>query len=180
MEQSNPDLVPLISNYRRWSYFMAIQYKRYFPSDWDDIAQEAMIGMWLSLRSYDRTKGALPSWFTRAAKQRIQRQLKTKHWFGMPPRYGHHKVKAEEIPVVFKDEDGTWLPSIVDSPDLLAYHRNAIVKVINDLTPDQREYVYRRFWLDQGHGEIVTLMGKNSWVGAKTKLRQSLAHLKGE
>lgn len=57
--------------------------------------------------------------------------------------------------------------------NIMAYHTREIVAAINTLTPVEREYIYRRFWLDE-------VIGSDVWPEAQEKLRQLLVHLEGE
>lgn len=82
-----------LSTYRAWCLKVASTLAPYRPSDWQDIAQEGLIAMWKSLDKYDPSKGALPSWITRAARMRMSDVIRRETWTGTPMRRGHRREK---------------------------------------------------------------------------------------
>lgn len=60
--------------YHGWLYTVAASMlpDGYHDAGIDDLVQEGRIAMWRSTTAYDPSKGALPSWVTRAARTRMR------------------------------------------------------------------------------------------------------------
>lgn len=172
------DANEILPKFHRWlhclAYSMSTKCGRW--REVDDLVQEGRIAMWRALATYDPLLGALATYLTNAARSRMADVVRRNGtWTGRPPRYGHDKgdgveemwspvdIQSIQSPVEFRASD-------------LAYHDRQIQRAINDLTPRQREYTIRRFWLDEAPKDLCLEIG-NGWVGAKPKLRQSLRHL---
>ena len=145
--------------------------------------------MWKALKTYDSEKGAMPSWLTTAAKLRMTDVLRRDTWTGTPSQRGH----VREKPASPVDTQWDWVDELVgSSPDVLdsvlwGYHQGEILRALNSLTKEQREYVFLRFWVGYGgqkgpslkkhFGKDVTYLWADPKTGAKVRLRELLAHL---
>lgn len=137
-----------------------------------DIRQEGYQGMWEAIQNFDGT-GTLEGWMRQNARWKMNVFM---------TRYTRHPEPAVDA------EDFVW-EALFASADLdgvfTAYHHGEVMEAINSLSPTQKEYVYRRFWLGQLQPEICEAMGIHNpmhlWsrpkYGAKPKLAKLLGHL---
>ena len=172
MTHANEDV---LKDYRRWLYKVA-QGLAQDSHTQEDLVQEGWVYMWKALSTFDPTKGALPSWITKAALLRMTDVARRGKYTGKPSRVGK-KGTAEQFP---QPADPTWgWMDVVKAPDLidsvmLAYHQGEIVEAINELSPEDREYVVRRFW----KGETSTSADRTAWVRRiRPALKERLEHL---
>lgn len=171
----------VLENYREWLIARARFYLPRSVEERKDLAQEGYIAMWRALQTFDPDKGALTSWVQWAADQRMRNVLRKWTWTGAPMAKGHHR----ENPATPVDTNADWVVErIGETSDLLdgilwQYHEGDIINAINELTPQQRAYVYRMFWRGETYTEIAkTLPAANQhWSKAKKALRVKLAHL---
>lgn len=171
----------VLKDYRRWLLKMATIIAPSRPDVWQDLAQEGHIAMWKALRTFDASKGALPTWLTGAAKLRMSDVYRRDTWLGTPMAKGHRREKPAK-PV---DASEDWVVEMLGSAsDLIdsvmwQYHEGEIYAAINALPAPQREYVYRRFWKGETYTEIAkTLPAANyHWAQARKALSAALAHL---
>lgn len=162
----------ILKNYRKWLLYMANTMTS-GEENIQDLAQEGWIAMWRALQIYNPTLGALPPWLTYAARTRMSECVRRKSYTGMPARYGRLKGTATEIPVSSFEVDVAATTEDIE----LAYHHGEVVAAINSLSPEQREYVYRRFWQDEPPQKLNREL-RNRWVGSKPKLQLRLQHLR--
>lgn len=178
----NSELDPniILPNYRRWLYAVAAEllFQHRLVKEVDDIAQEGYIAMWKALRTYDKTKGALPGYLTQAARWRmIDVAIKFKPQTGEPSIRGHTREKAA-FPVDYQD---AYFMELIGVEEILqditiAYHQGEIYEAISSLSPAYRDLVYRRFWL----GTPLTSKEHYHWnSNIKNTLADKLAHLAG-
>lgn len=177
---TNPD--EIIRNYERWLHKIANGMLEPASPYHDDLVQEGRLAMWHALSSFNREHGALPSWLTRAALYKMRETVRRQRWTGQPARnHGQDKARQSE-PVSIDAEigDGITLADTLAAPDILesaelAYHEGEIFAALTSLTPNQREYVFNRFWRGMSTEELP----KGLWQRIRPKLRQELAHLEG-
>jgi len=152
----------------------------------EDLVQEGRIAMWKAEESYNPDKGSLVSWAMFKAKNRMLTSLVEDRWVGNTRPPGSLAAKS---PTPVSDEFLTVEISHMPDFVLTSYHRDEIVKAINDLRPKQRQYVYCKFWLDYMPADLVEEFGSYSaasanWYrgskdkGAKLRLQESLEHLR--
>ncbi len=175
----------LLDNYRQWLLKMATVIAPGKPDLWQDLAQEGHVAMFRALKTYDETKGSLPSWLTTAAKLRMADVFRRDTWLGTPMRRGHTR-EHKALPVDIQDEHIIELlghTSEVFDLVLTRYHDGDVLQALNQLTPKQREYVVLRFWKHYRESDLIEHFGYNPrslWSGkdgAKYKLQESLSHL---
>lgn len=176
----------IIANYDKWLHAVANRMMSgATEADHQDLVQEGRVAMWRALSTYDETKGALPSWLTKAAEMRMS-DIARGH--GQP--FGHEAVRG-----VREVEMG---PSLDAEPEQVveallgyveaAYHDGEVMQAIRELTPRQQEYVFLRFWggLDpraQAPGiralvaQFPVLKERWHWQRALPILRERLEHL---
>lgn len=173
----------VIDDYSKWLH--AVANRLTDAANHDNIVQEGRVAMWRALATYDESKGALPTWLTRAAEMR----MKDVAW-GKGQPFGHEAVRGAR-PV----EEGPSLDGLEEQvvEGLLgyveeAYHDGEIWAAVNSLTEKQREYVFLRFWggLDPKSASPATralvsqfpvLKERWHWQRAKGALRERLGHL---
>lgn len=137
----------------------------------DDLAQEGMIAAWRALSTHDASKGAsVDTWVKKKAKFRMLELVRRGDWTGSADstrkRYEPRSVTVEpdemhELSV------SSMLPEVE-----AAYHRGEIYAALNELSPADREYVYRRFWKDE------VLKRHDRWMRTiKPALQEKLSHL---
>lgn len=149
----NTLIAEVLPDYRGWLYRVAMDL---LPADaWqallDDVAQEGYIAMWRAAGTWDPGRGALPSWLTGAARLRM-RDVTRGHgqWTGHEPVRGVTGGPDPEPLDVVQDD---WLPAaLVDSGVALeavedGYHHGVIAQAVAALPPEQRRYVFLRFWV---------------------------------
>lgn len=130
----------------------------------DDIVQEGWLAMWKAYINYDSERGPLDLWLKANARWRMKTIVS-----------GHYNKENA-------DEEVPELPYVIGDIET-AYHDGEIMDAINRLTPKQRDYVFRRFWLGQYESEMKAHFGYTPtglWhgkSGARMKLQQQLAHL---
>lgn len=170
MTHANEDV---LKDYRRWLYKVA-QGLAQDSHTQEDLVQEGWVAMWKALSTFDPTKGALPSWITKAALLRMTDVVRRGTYTGKPSRAGK-KGMIEQFP---QPADPTWgWMDVVEAPDLIdsvmmAYHDGDFAAAFSDLTQAEREYVYTRFWKMQPNRA-----NDWRWKYIKPKLVARLAHL---
>jgi RNA polymerase sigma factor (sigma-70 family) len=178
---SNPD--ELLSHYRQWLLKVAWEMTRSKPHLKDDLAQEGHIAMWRALKTYDPDKGSISHWLTKCARWRMGECLRRNElWTGTDNQRGHERFAPPE-PIDPQDE--FYASAIVDGSEaidkvIMGYHYGDILKALNELTAEQREYVLLRFWGEKTYTELFLHFKKNPsdlWKVAKPKLARELAHL---
>lgn len=176
----DPDI---LKDYEGWLHSTANRVGR--PEEHDDLVQEGRVAMWRALETFDRSRGSLPSWITRAAETRMK-DLAWGH--GQPT--GHQAVRG-----VREVEMGPSLDGLEEevAEALLghvseAYHDGEVLRVIRELPEAQREYVFLRFWggLDPtsrapGTRSLISmfpvLSDRSLWSAARKTLQDRLQHL---
>lgn len=174
---------------RYWPWLLKVSWSLTSPSNIEDLAQEGLIAMNRALDTYDPTKGELHPYLTFIARQRMREVLRRETWTGSPSQRGH----VREKPATPVDTDWDWVEELAgSSPDvldsvLLGYHQGEIYRALNSLTPEQRKYVFLRFWIGYGgqkgpslkkyFGREVTHLWTQPETGARDRLRGLLAHL---
>jgi RNA polymerase sigma factor (sigma-70 family) len=175
-------LEEILQDYKAWLHKVAMD----LTADIDhqkDVIQVGRIAMWRALERYDASKGALPSFLTSAARYAMIEEA-----YGRGKGRDRDRTKQLKLSPVAPDSP-FWEMSVAGllSEMEMAYHRGEVAKAINQLSPEQREYVYRRFWKDEPEPEIREALGRQSpvhylWTdkrsGARKQLAESLSHLK--
>lgn len=137
-----------VENYRGWLYTLAYDLLGYNHSHLtpDDLVQEGRLAMLQSLETYNPEKGALPSWVTAAARQRMRDLV-----------HGHRKETGHEA-VRGVQEARASLSLDVEPGDTFGYEDDLftvqdaamharVQQAVAALDPEARRYVYARFWL---------------------------------
>jgi len=153
----------------------------------EDLAQEGWIAMWRALRSHDPAKGALPAWLTLNAFYRMCDCARDEAWLGRPRRHLGRGKLADATEYATADDVAVWdrLTAADLADDLMwGYHTGQILAAINRLSPQQRRYVYLRFFRGYRYPDLVEAFGydpQGLWSspknGARGKLRAELAEL---
>ncbi len=169
-----------------WLYVVARNMLRNFEEFTpEDLAQEGLIAMWRHYESHDPSRGASLQWYLRkrAKLRMIEVLMRNGQWFGMDQR---HRGTADQRSNSMDPQEGDYLDamSVGDNIDdvMWAYHEGEVARALDALTPKQREYVFRRFWLGEPVSEIKRAMQTNTstmWASAKKRLEKELAHLAG-
>jgi RNA polymerase sigma factor (sigma-70 family) len=173
----------VLADYRRWLLKMATIIAPDRPDAWQDLAQEGHIAMWKALRTFDESKGALPSWLTGAAKLRMRDVYRRDTWLGTISEKGHRREKPARPIDTGEDWVSELLGAQADALESVEwqYHEGEIYAAINALSPVQREYVYRRFWKGETPTEIDKdlVAARYHWSKAKAALAATLGYLVG-
>lgn len=143
-----------------------------------DLAQDGWLAMWQATRSWNGT-GQLDGWMKAkmqwAMLQKVQRRKPQEVLF--------------DTGVSESDQEDSIMVKLAASEDidvlLMSYHEGEILQALNALTPKQRQYVVRRFWLGQCGRELREALGTkyidSLWHqkkhGARYKLARALSHL---
>lgn len=148
-----------------------------------DLIQEGYIAMWKALKTFDGSRGHLPSYLKMKAKGRILECLSRSIWTGTPPRYSSG-ISPDEPAVDTSLSTVQDLLEVTDSIDFVAmkYHEGEILQAMQALGPIQRDYVVRRFWYGQTNAmmtadDSVTYQPEGAWKKAKLVLGEELEHL---
>lgn len=138
----------------------------------DDIVQEGMIAMWQAMDSHDPRRGDRLMWMKANARWRMKSLVRKRI-----------SIREDADDLVKLAEELQQLQSLAPDSEN-AYHNPEIAAAIKQLTPRQREYVFRRFYLGEYESEMKDHFGylpSGLWHskanGARQKLEKSLAHL---
>ncbi len=163
----------LLEHYRPWLRTVARGMLAGRPGV-EDLAAEGWIAVWKALhaRRDVTTKAPLDWWLKRQAVLRMKTCLRDWH---DPVKHRQHVLMDDVTAVVD-------LPAELGAIEL-AYHHGEILAALNELTPNEREYVWLRFWVHTG-GRFNPLLrqrfGKDAfdlWRTARPKLAAALGHL---
>ena len=164
----------LLGEYLGWLRTVSSKLIAIWPKyaiDQQDLIQEGYIAMWKAIRSHKPGSAPLDYWMKFQAHHRMKTVC-----------LRSHSEQPEEIPEWFD----------IAAPDLLervelAYHHGEIAQAIGSLTPQQKKYVYARFWLGLSGNEMRELgvfnydpsaLWNSKRNGARWKLEKELAHLR--
>lgn len=139
--------------------------------DADDLAQEGMIAAWRALSTHDPLKGPVDYWVKKKARLRMLELTRRRDWVGAvdPSRKRYEPPTAAAEPEVMQEIAGT-APDTLDAIES-AYHQGEIYAALNELSPADRDYVFRRFW------KMEVLPRHDRWGRIKPRLQEKLAHL---
>lgn len=199
-----PHDLPGIENFEGWIRTVANKFVGPHSQDYDDFLQEARIGLWKGVQSFkagsvEKREGytvrdEYVGWITKVAYNHlinvVSRDMK---WTGMPYRGSVLKDLTPDQPFApFYQEDPEGSELMIaqyvemamsekesHSDILFSAHRDELVAAINKLRVEDREYVYRLFWNDDRHVDIV---GDRNWSMKRrilSRLSEALPHLKG-
>lgn len=192
-----PTIDESLADYDAWLHHRVHQMLPPTDHRHDDLVQEGRIAMWQAHGSYDRKKGALPTWLTQHATWHMQEVLARRgKWTGSPARRdGRNAVQdapTVSLEALIRPDDGSpgaedvvgVVPDIAETA-MGAYHQQQIARALDGLTEGQRRYVLLRFWRDAAGRELRDAFGydpKGLWsspksAAARERLAQSLAHL---
>ena len=190
----NAVIAEVLPDYRRWLHAVARDFLPEGSADHDDLCQEGFIAMWRAFDTFDPAQGALAPWLTGAARLRM-RDVAHGHgqWTGHEAMRGRRQVETESLDA-WLEHDADDLPGIGYLLDGIedAYHHGELAEAIAALTPEQRAYVYARFYLgiEPSSREPVTMalvaefpVLRKRWLwndrrnGARAVLAARLAHL---
>lgn len=172
MPNAQTDLDELLKSYRGWLVTVARKLvKDEHSVSWEDLAQEGHIAMWRAYKDWDG-RGTVDGWMKFKGYRAMLTTLR--------PRKMSERAADGESPVW----DGFNHSDNLEAVET-GYHNGEILAAINELTPKQREYVYRRFYLGETYSEMQAAMHTpnpgSMWFakpyGAKTRLAKALAHL---
>lgn len=168
------DAAQAVSDYQRWLTLKAADLApptlhRGTAIDREDLVQIGRIAIWRAAGTYDAGRGSAPAYLTMRAHGSMLDALRA--------RQKHALYDLVYEPVT---DDR---PAPVDLEDLLiaAYHAGEIALALAELTPQQRKYVYLRFWGERTTQELTDEFGygpSGVWAGAKKKLARRLMHLR--
>jgi len=176
-----------LAHYRPMIERMAKGIRRVNAStSWEDVAQEGFIEVWKMLDKGEVEQGRI----LKAARNRMISQLIHFRDFKHPGVKTHFEIEAH-APVVGEGvgiEKSVWadLEATDDVESVyVAYHEGEIGEALAALTPNQRKYVFMRFYEGKTHAEIEAEFGYNPgcvWSdkrhGARERLRIELGHLR--
>lgn len=165
-----------VTDYRRWAYATAARFltaaHKMSPAGGpglDDVAQEGLVALWKSTKTFDPKLGAFPSYGTRAAERRMKELVfRERPQLGEGDRTRAHGSRGAQPDELQLDELEADLPAELrhELPDLdLGVDvRGAVRK----LDPADRALVFRRYWLD----EVVSDVERDRW---RKRIRPTLA-----
>jgi RNA polymerase sigma factor (sigma-70 family) len=177
----------ILADYDRWLNATAnrLLFNHTSNADHDDLVQEGRVAMWRALSTFDESRGALPSWLTKAAELRMRDVAwGTGQPFGHEPLRGSRPIEvAKSLDAMEIDEVEALLGMVVE-----ADQHDEVEAAVNELPADLREYVFLRFWagLDPrsaspGTRSLVkqfpALSDRRSWPAARRLLYERLQHL---
>lgn len=177
------DRQALLESQRAWLYVVARNLSKQQPERIEDLCQEGWVAAWRAMSTYDAERGASLRWYMRkkAKLRMLEVIMGNEAWLGREQRT---RGTGKQQDAAIDPMEGEYLDamSVGDNIDalLLAYHEGEIQAALERLTPKQREYVYRRFWLNEGVNDIKRAMSTNTstmWANAKKTLVKELAHL---
>jgi RNA polymerase sigma factor (sigma-70 family) len=154
----------VVARFDPWTKKVADDLTRSVDNDgFEDLVNEGRIAIWRSLDRFDPEQGALASWVTTAARQRM-RNLR----FGKARECGHIPLRgSREVEIAFHIEAGA---SEDESEDPI-FRRTAVQPVDTPLQvsvrqavrrlpkPRDREIVYYRFWEDLTWDQVAEKLG---------------------
>ena len=167
----------IIKGYKDWAYHMAYAWGGYdLGNEIEDLAQEALIGVWKALGKHDPAKGALASYLAEGGKLRLRDVLTRHSYTGTPKLYsgGHFKQRTKpDIPV----EDKDLGDSVTEDFSEQIFTSRVVRQAIGKLSKEHQKYVFLRFWCDIPVGKIQEFMDNNSrhaWVLIRKQLEEEL------
>lgn len=182
----------VVHNFRLWTYKVANSFHQTGLVDADDLAQEGLIAMWRALEKKGGKAHVSATYLTQTGRFAMIKIVEGKPLTGGDttpgPRYRPSTVGVDWSDVAAHGEDYGF-ERLLTADDLLsavdwAYHHGEIVECLNSLSPQDRAYVYSRFWQGKTDTEIAAERGvSNKMLGgrwAKTirpVLVKALAHL---
>lgn len=172
----NPEL---LQKYKPALLKMARGYTR-DPGEQQDYAQEAWIEIWKMLKDGKlQNHPNVDAVLMMRANWKMNRLLRGKS-LGNPTSKRDPGSTATPIPV---ESDKTIWDKLLQSYDALemAYHYGEIGEAVDELSPQQKEYVHLRFWQGYTTTDLDKFYGRHTsqiWHKAKKKLKEDLAHLK--
>jgi RNA polymerase sigma factor (sigma-70 family) len=174
----------VIEDYEKWLHHTANRLGN--VENHDDLVQEGRVAMWRAMETFDASRGALPTWLTRAAEQRMKDVA-----LGRGQPFGHEAVRGSREVEMGPSLDGApegeveALLGYVEA----AYHDGEVMRIVREcLTPEQQQYVFLRFWggLDPRTRQpavralvrqFPVLADHRTWQQAKAILADRLGHL---
>lgn len=187
----------ILAGYEKWLHSVARQIMPWNHPEYEDTVQEGRIAMWRALATFDRTKGALPTWLTGAARMRMQ-SLQWGHGqpFGREATRGTQEAQATVSIEALVESDGDIGDESLELEEIVfaAYHHGEIMEALRSLSDEQREYVVKRFWGGVDPNSRAPVMKdlmresptmKKRWLwsdprtGARQRLQEILGHLMG-
>lgn len=177
----------LLLNYRPWLLTVARNmlgeaHHRYI----EDVAQEGWIAIWRAKpENYDCPDDYI---LKQAATRRMWEVYKSILAGEQGAKRGLRREKREHIHTELTDflaDPDAWTALSVELPAIeLAYHYGEIALALAELTPQERRYVYLRFWqgydgkaLNEHFGTLRS--AETYWTrGARPKLAQKLSDLR--
>ncbi|MEV0267751.1 sigma-70 family RNA polymerase sigma factor [Hamadaea sp. NPDC050747] len=155
----------------------------------DDLEAEGMYAMWKAYEKADTAKrGSLDSYLIQAAKWHILTVLNRRKWTGQEKTPAPHGINskggvihADQVEQMYPDDvmrewdevAGTEHGyAVAELDDIRAEVRAAVA----ELNPNQRDRVFRRFWLDEAVYTSGNWWNDPRW-GVRAVLRAKLAHL---
>lgn len=166
----------IVSRYQRWAHKVAYVWGGYDNTEHEDLAQEALIGVWLALQSYEPDKGAMASYLAQGGKTQLHECLRRDKWTGSPSLKG--SVRSHPA-IPLSDDDPLFDAELKEDFSVLTDLLIDTQSTLHELSPDHRKYVYLRFWLDMAPSDIeqhLDISGRHAWK----LIRQQLQELLGD
>jgi DNA-directed RNA polymerase specialized sigma24 family protein len=141
----------------------------------EDLVQEGRIAIWRARDTHDPEKGPLMPWLQLCARHRMHKLV----WGDEQP-VGHQPVRGvRPVDVVasldeLQIDENPWIPGEV-LPDL---PEPTLMAALRELSPQQREYIYLRFWQgiepsSRNPGTVQAMREhpilRNRWLWARTR-----------
>lgn len=172
-------LEKILSEYHLWLLKTASRYTK-DKGLLDDLVQEGAVAIWKAHQEWTpENRIPLHTFLYNKAKWRIG-QVATRGTFtGKPSQRGqnYHTSSTVEHPIDFQVVYDYDQPAPEPPNMMMAYHTQEIVAAINTLPSQQRERIYRYFWLDEPNGRSWAWWNAKR-IGARDRLRPQLEHLR--
>ena len=171
----------IIKGYKDWAYHMAYAWGGYdLGNEIEDLAQEALIGVWKALGKHDPAKGALASYLATGGKMQLREVLKDSRYTGAPKLYsGGLHVRKRTKPDIPVEDDllGNLFKRVTEDCSEQVSTSQLVRQAMGKLSKEHQKYVFLRFWCDLPVGEIQDFMENNSrhaWVLIRKQLEEEL------
>lgn len=178
----------MVARFQHWSHMVAGSMTDPNGLLYDDLVQEGLIEIW---RTAEKIEDPSAVYLTKAARYRMQDVVT-----GNRPMTGGDSAPGPKYrPVTTAvdwaevgDDDPNWA-YLLEAADLLdavdwAYHEGDILRALDTLRPDYRQYVVLKYWHGLRDVEIEQHMGVSRKVigtwwsrSIKPALQRELAHL---
>jgi DNA-directed RNA polymerase specialized sigma24 family protein len=139
----------VVAAFRKWAYHLANQKAK--PADIDDVAQEALIAIWRKLEQKGGKANTAASFLADVGRHRATAVMTGAYPLGHDSRPGPRPDPKNAVHVELMEADGVEDSGGIDTLEMT----NSIVEALLTLAPEDREYVYERFWEGKSDVEIA-------------------------